>query len=316
MAQWQSTFLVRTGSWVRFPLSAPSFFMTKETTNTLPDLQNRTFSVANESSARQNLLSSQSIDEMGVAHEVNSVTGTETMLTAISIDAQRTVTLLHFRPGEAGELILPVKLYQRLGFFVGHRSGMNIDAAFRMGSYPGIPLVTEGVNDSLQKEVFLHVGSVRSAEGKNFSETIDLFGRLGFHKDKTVGIFNRLHRTNSKTDKWQERPLVALPKEKLDLLKHPDLGRVEVNELQLLLYDVEKIVRELTSPRPPFRGSQNFRNPRLSWQLRVSRYTCSVPVKEKMEAGIGFGSAKEVILKTTGIKLKSLESAFRVVIDA
>lgn len=137
------------------PIAEPQ--ISDEPVNILPRVNSTVNSVFGEAEKRLTLLSSVSVDEKGVAHCVDSETGTETLLAAVMIDSQKTATLAPVMKSATGELLLPVPPSSptRFGFFIGQIASSDLSAAFRIGIYPGNPLVTEAQTDDSNREIFI-----------------------------------------------------------------------------------------------------------------------------------------------------------------
>lgn len=281
----------------------------------LPRVDHRLFSVMGEAEQRLALLKAVTIEKNGIARTVNADSGVETMLAAVTVDSQKTATLVTFTRGEDGELLLPVKPYDRFGFFVGHKATGDVSGALRIGLYPGTPLVTQAVSDIENQEIFTGLRGIKEAEAdeRKWAEEVGLFSDLGFDPTKSRGVFNKFHRPNRTSETWQASPLVALPDGQLDLLAHFDPTKVRINEFQTLLYGTQDVVADPYAGLFPGLGD-GYLGLRGSFRGGDTLGGLNSFEGGMRGVGVGFGKAESVTARTTSIKVNSLEGAFQVVV--
>lgn len=272
--------------------------------------------LAGEAERRAGLLLAVSVDQNGVAHCIDSTSGAEAILASVAIDSKKTASLVPFELGENQALKFPVSAETptRFGFFVGHTGEQAVSMAFRMGLYPGLPLVTETVTDKRNREVYVGVRGIKPDEKDEhvWAEQVGLFTKLGFKPERSRGVFNRFHRPNSYTDNWKNYPLVALPDQMLDLLNHYDPTQLKIDTFQLLYY----ATRDVTRVPDYFPGAESsdylsFGGFRGATRGGGQPQLYSLGVKG---VGVGFGEAVSTQAQVTGMRIESLAGAFEVVV--
>lgn len=200
----------------------------------------------------------------------------------------------------------------RFGFFVGHIGEQAVSMAFRMGLYPGLPLVTETRTDAQNREVYIGVRGIKPDEKDEqlWAEQIKAFTKLGFNPVRSRGVFNRFHRPNPYTNDWKNYPLVALPDQMLDLLNHYDPTQVKINTFQMLYYATRDVVSRPISPQAglddylslgAFRGATRGGGGQM-YSLGMKGI------------GVGFGEAVTAKAQVTGMEIDSLIGALEVVV--
>lgn len=277
--------------------------------NALPLVDYDLIHVPAEAEAREALLANISVDERGVAH-CSGERGTQTLLVAVRIDDEQNASVVPLVQTEEGtlQLQLPSDRPSRIGFFVGFSADTTLSAVLRNGLYPGIPLTTQSRDDSRTGEVMYGLGGIKPDEvdQRRWGEQIDLEG-FGFNPNSSRGLFNKNHRPNPTSNTWQESPLVILPDDQADMLPGFDRARVRTNEFQVLLYETQDV-----KPQPAF-------NPSDFLGYRGGRETLSFGGAlrglggQTRGLGLNFGNAVNREAQTTGIKVNSLQGAFRIV---
>lgn len=277
--------------------------------------------VAAEAEARERLLKCVAVDTNGVASLRNTLSGIETMMVAVRIDDEQNATVIHLVGEEDGVLHLPLPADKpsRIGFFVGYRAtNQSLAATIRNGLYPGVPLVTQAQSDARNREIMIGIGGIKPSEEDHlkWAGQIDL-ENLGFDQRRLRGVFGKYHRPNQYSDQWQEKPFVMRTDDLADILPGYDPNSVRTNEFQMLFY----YTREVMEARP----SSAYRMPAIDDILGQTRgftrgggQTLSFGGGHLQELsvkglGLGFGEAVERHAQTTGVRIESLEGAFRIV---
>lgn len=280
--------------------------------NVLPLVDYELIHVPAEAEAREALLETVSVDENGVAHCIGEKEGVETMVVAVRIGDEQNASVVPLVQAEDGvlQLQLPSDKPSRIGFFVGYSADSTLSGVLRNGLYPGIPLTIQSRDDSKTGEVMYGLGGMKPDEvdQRKWAEQIDLH-KLGFDPDTCGGMFNKNHRPNPTSDTWHESPLVILPDDQAEMLPGFDRARVRTNEFQILFYKTHEV-----EPLPAFNlhdlGNRGgHRQDTLSYEGRLS--TLGLGGKTK-GLGLGFGNAVNREAQTRGIKVESLQGAFRI----
>lgn len=296
----------------------PSVQGIPEPSNTRPDVEQRLKIVPDEEAKRLQLLASVSINKQGIASCVNPSTNVETIIAAVRIDKvgdTYQAALLPFSQAEdeSHTLQLPVSADKptRVGFFIGHKSPDGMSVAFRNGEYPGKALNTQNESDELEVEIPFNVGGIRENEmlERQVAEQIGLFTSLGFEPTQTRGVLVMGHKSNPLSDTWDDSPLVFLPTEKLDLLRHYDPNAVKVDELQVLAYGTREPMP--TSWSDALGGfDDEFDFPGTLRGGFDDEFDFS---SVRRGVGLGFGNAEQRFNPTTQAQTVDLEGAFRIV---
>lgn len=255
--------------------------------------------VAAEAEARERLLRCVTVDTNGVASLRNTLSGVETLMVVVRVDDEQNATVVNLvrEEDDALSLPLPADSPSRIGFFVGYRASVQtLAAAIRNGLYPGVPLVTEALGDARNQELMIGIGGMKDLETDHIKWARQIgLEKLGFDPTKLRGVFGKYHRPNRYSSQWQEKPFVVRPDDLADILPGYDPNSVRTNEFQMLFYDA----REVKERRP----STAYRVPS----------TENVLGQSKGDLGLGFGQAVERQAETTGVRIESLEGAFRII---
>lgn len=302
------------------PLSVPGLegieaAFTDLNTLTAVNCDTRTF--AGEAEKRAAFLLSVSVDENGIAHCLDKQSGVETLLAAIAVDAQKTATLVPLELGPNQTLQLPVSadVPTRFGFLAGHLASRDVSLAFRMGLYPGLPLVTETRTDTQNREIYVGLRGIKPDEidEQSWAEQVEAFTRLGFNPQKSRGVFDRFHRPNQDTDAWKAYPLVALPNQILDLLSHYDATQVKIDTFQMLFYGTRNsLVHPGRRPISDF-YDQLYGNSGGSY-MGATRGGGEQLTLGTKGLGIGFGEAVPTRAQVSGVDVESVVGAFEVIV--
>ncbi len=267
---------------------------------TLPLVDSVLVKVVRELEKRQKLLSSVELDVNGVAHCFDNISNTTTYLAAVCIDDKGDARLARLEKEENQlRFVLPGDRPSRIGFFVGYSSSKEASAVLRMGLYPGVPLTTQTVSDDKTAEVMYGLGGLKPNETdeQKWAKQIGLYTDLGFKERQSRGMFNRSHRADPTSDRWQQSPLIVLPDEMLDTVRHYDPKDVKKDEFQVQFYGKKPVkseisdideVRESLRPAPLTLGMKGL--------------------------GIGFGESKGRTAQTSNTNVDSLVGAFNIIV--
>jgi len=289
------------------PSAEPTLPLSTDTDpKALPLVDYDLIKVAAESEKRERLLAAVAVDEHGIARCVNPVSGSETILVAVRVDDARAARKVPLKMAEGGALAfeLPDDRPSRIGFFVGYRANQSVTGVLRMGLYPGVPLTTQSVSDGRMNEVMYGIKGVKTEEvdEHRWAQEVGLFTDLGFDPKYTRGMFNRNHKPNASSDTWQESPLVVVPDDMRDMVRHYAEGDVKKDEFQILFYG-EKPRLDLSSLLERSAG----------WDDRPQTYEMRSFGGTTRGLGIGFGDAVSRQARTTATEIDSLQGAFKVI---
>lgn len=284
--------------------------------NVIPTLPVDLHFVAGEAERRAALLTSVTVDKRGIAHCVSPDSSTSSHLAVVLLDAQRPAALARLQvvDEQTVGLIFPERKPVRIGFFLGHTSDSEISAAFRMGLYPGQPLVTEALTDENNQEVHINVANIKLGETQEqaAADALNLFGELGFIRGKTRGVFYRFHRPNRYLDTWKSWDLVVFPDEQIGTVRHFSSAQVRNNTFQTLFYSCQK-QPDLDELLPTSRGN-SYRGLYLGGEEPTKSYTLGLPTRGLKGAQVGFGREATSQAKVTGMRINELLGAFQVAI--
>jgi len=262
----------------------------------LPLVDYRLMSIPAEAERRAALLSRVTVNDKGVARCADDRSTTETLLAAVRIDDNKDATMVPvLKDKDQLRLYLPSDLPSRIGFFVGYSSLQEVSAVLRMGLYPGVPLTTQTVSDEKTAEVMYDIGGIKpnEADELKWAEQIGLYSSLGFDPIKSRGMFNRSHRPNPESDIWKESPLIILPDELLDMVRHYDPNDVKKDEFQVQFYGIKPASPVNFGLAGPPRGGGGMGTRGL---------------------GIGFGDPVSRTAQTRGTNIDFLRGAFQIIV--
>ena len=274
---------------------------------TLPLVDYRLVSIPAETERRARLLSVVSVDSMGVAHCLDDRSATETSLVAVRVDDSKNAALVPFEVDQDQlRLHLPSDRPSRIGFFVGYASSQDVTAVLRMGLYPGVPLTTQAVSDERVAEVMYGLEGIKANETEElrWADQVGLYSNLGFDRSRSRGMFNKNHRPNPASDIWQESPLIILPDELFDMVRHFDPNDVKKDEFQVQLYGIKSI-----PALPKFPNALDY-----PFGTSGGGKTLSYGGELIGGLGIGFGEAVNRTAQTKGTDIDSLRGAFKIIV--
>lgn len=255
-----------------------------------------------EAERRASLLSRVIVDTNGVAHCGDDRSDTETLLAAVRVNDDQVAILVPLVVGKDQLLFpLPPDKPSRIGFFIGYASTQTVAAVLRMGLYPSVPLATQAISDAKNEEIMRSITGIvgNDADVPKWAEQVELYSTLGFNRFYSRGIFSKSHRPNTKSDTWQDSPLVILPDELLDMVKHYDPMDVKKDEFQVLFYGIKNVPNFPQFPNALYHPS-----------------TPSVfgsPLRTK-GLGIGFGEAVSRRATTSSVDIGALRGAFKIIV--
>lgn len=199
-----------------------------------------------EETERELLLTSVTIDENGIAHSIDPISKTDTMLAAVQISKDGHATLVPFQQGERAIFMDLPEEGARIGFFVGTSVGnTNYSAVIRQGEFPNIPLVTESTHRrGTVREILLNMQGIDHTQGESdherWAEQVGLFDILGFQRERTRGIFSRSQRIGS-SDEWLDQPILAVPPSEVGAVAHYDRFEVQKDCFQIQTYPIREV---------------------------------------------------------------------------
>ena len=119
-------------------------------------------------------------------------------------------------------------------------------------------------------------------------------------------MFDRHHRPDPTSDNWQVSPLVIVPTEIFDMVKHYSPDDVKKDEFQVQFYGIKPALPQFPNPiNYPDDGAMRRL---LSSERMRGGDTLS------MGLGIGFGEAVNRTAQTRGTNIDSLQGAFKVIV--
>ena len=260
--------------------------------------------VAHEEEERSRLLQAVSITEQGVAVCEHPVSATVMKLVAVRVSDDGQAEHMPFEEDQGTvRLGLPGDIPSQIGFFLGHTGSREVSGVFRVGSYPGEPLLTARKAEGNQ-EVLVGMSGIKATEldDQLWADQIGLFETLDFDPRRTRGIFSKAHQALPGARTWDEQRIVVLPKAVNDLVEvvGPD---VRGDVYQVLGYEIAP-----PKPRYPLLSTELDS---ISFAMR-SGTTRGAPKSFGGELTTGFGSEFETTVRLGAISVVGLQGAFEV----
>jgi hypothetical protein len=266
-----------------------------------------------EEEQRGPLLERVTIDERGIAISKDEDTGITTSLVAVRIQDNE-ATVVPFERDEQGLVLpLPGDTGSQIGFFISHDGdeGHKPCAVIRQGDYPGIPLTTDKITDTVSgeertREILINMRGITEQERDEatWAEQVGLFDDLGFDPFKTRGIFSKSHRDNPHSTTWKNQRIVIVPDEMRDLVDHHDAWDVTKDILQILTYGTQRVKQTLVRDQsiwPDMFGGGSQGTLGTEKAMYAPR-----------SLGVGFGNETTQQATTTSTKIAGLTSAFQI----